>query len=214
MEAGKKGQGESLEPRESCCKERIQAKRFPDPAQNQKRPARNREVFITQRWLAPALLVALVLRRNEAPGQKNESWDARAFPPCSALQFDENCRLSGRLGAFFVHAHGARPSLFERSPLTPLPSFPFSRLTYLRFSSGVLRAGLSACLRLPNSCKVFSNCGSEPKAEYAHARRNSDGKTRGVLAVLTGIPADDWKSAVVPVSIASRFDKARAHHLS
>ena len=49
-----------MEPRESCCKERIQAKRFPDPAQNQKRPARNREVFITQRWLAPALLVALV----------------------------------------------------------------------------------------------------------------------------------------------------------
>ena len=67
------GQRESLEPRESCCKERIQAKRFPDPAQNQKRPARNREVFITQRWLAPALLVALVLRRNEAPGQQNAS---------------------------------------------------------------------------------------------------------------------------------------------
>ena len=38
------------------------------------------------------------------------------YPPCSALQFDENCRLSGRLGAFFVHAHGARPNLFERNP--------------------------------------------------------------------------------------------------
>ena len=66
----------------------------------------------------------------------------------------------------------------------------------------------------PGSCKVFSNCRSERKAEYAHARRNSDGKTRRVLAVLTGIPADNWKSAVVPVSIAPRFDKARAHHLS
>ena len=145
-----------MEPRESCCKERIQAKRFPDPAQNQKRPARNREVFITQRWLAPALLVALILRRNEAPGQQNASYDARAFPPpCSALQFDENCRLSGRLRGIFLHAHGARPSLFERNPVTPLPSFPFGRLTCLRFSSGALRAGLFACLHLPNSCKVF-----------------------------------------------------------
>ncbi|MDD7690067.1 MAG: hypothetical protein PUI93_04055, partial [Ellagibacter isourolithinifaciens] len=32
--------------------------------------------------------------------------------------------------------------------------------------------------------------------------------------MLTGIPADNWKSAVVPVPIAPRFDKARAHHLS
>ena len=90
-----------MEPRGFCRKERIQAKRSSDPAQNQKRPARNREVFITQRVLALALLVALVLRRSESPGQQDASWDARAFPPCSALQFDENCQLSGRLGAYF-----------------------------------------------------------------------------------------------------------------
>ena len=104
-----------MEPRESCCKERIQAKRFSDPAQNQKRPARNREVFITQRVLALALLVALVLRRSESPGQQDASWDAHAFPPCSALQFDENCRLSGRLRAYFC-TRGSQQACLNATP--------------------------------------------------------------------------------------------------
>ena len=61
--------------------------------------ARNWEVFITQRGLRLAKLVAIVLRRSESPGQQDASWGARVFLPRSALQFDENCRLSGRLGA-------------------------------------------------------------------------------------------------------------------
>ena len=54
-----------------------------------------------RRGFLPAKLVALVLRQSEAPGQQDASWNARVFRLCSALQFDENCRLSGRLGAYF-----------------------------------------------------------------------------------------------------------------
>ena len=77
--------------------------------------ARNREVFITQRVLALALLVALVLRRSESPGQQDASWDAHAFPPCSALQFDENSRLSGRLGAYFC-TRGSQQACLNATP--------------------------------------------------------------------------------------------------
>lgn len=65
--------------------------------------------------LALALLVALVLRRSESPGQQDASWDARAFPPCSALQFDENCRLSGRLGAYFC-TRGSQQACLNATP--------------------------------------------------------------------------------------------------
>lgn len=111
-----------MEPRESCCKERIQAKRFSDPAQNQKRPARNREVFITQRGLRLAKLVAIVLRRSESPGQQDASWGARVFLPRSALQFDENCRLSGRLGAILRTRMGIGKPLRTQPRNTPAKS--------------------------------------------------------------------------------------------
>ena len=63
-----------------------------------------------RRGFLPAKLVALVLRQSEAPGQQDASWNARVFRLCSALQFDENCRLSGRLGAFFCMRIGlAKP---------------------------------------------------------------------------------------------------------
>ena len=73
-------------------------------------PARNREVFITRRGLRLAKLDTLVLGRSESPGQQDASWNARVFRLCSALQFDENCRLSGRLGAIFCMRIGlAKP---------------------------------------------------------------------------------------------------------
>ena len=78
-------------------------------------PARNREVFIMRRGFLPAKLVALVLRQSEAPGQQDASWNARVFPPCSALQFDENCRLSGRLGAYFC-TRGSQQACLNATP--------------------------------------------------------------------------------------------------
>ena len=75
-------------------------------------------------------------------------------------------------------------SLFERNPVTPLPSIPFGRLACLRFSPGVLRDGHSARLHLPGSCKIFANCGSERKAKDALARRNAAGKSRRSMAML------------------------------
>ena len=66
----RRGRGNLWNQESLAAKNEYRLKDF-HPAQNQKRPARNREVFITQKGLALALLVALVLRRNEAPGQQN-----------------------------------------------------------------------------------------------------------------------------------------------
>ena len=45
-------------------------------------------------------------------------------PPCSALQFDENCRLSGRLGAYFCTRMGLDQASSSVTPSHPCKVFP------------------------------------------------------------------------------------------
>ena len=68
----------------------------------------------------------------------------RAFPPCSALQFDENCRLSGRLGAYFctrgsqqacLNATASRLEVSLRSlNLSPFLTRGFARRAFRLFA--------------------------------------------------------------------------------
>ena len=104
------------------------------------------------------------------------------FPPCSALQFDENCRLSGRLGAYFCTRMGLDQASSNVTPSHPCQVFPSVAKPASDSRQGFCAPGFPPVCAYRILARFFRIAG-------ANGRRNM----RTLGEILTGKPAESWQ---------------------